>query len=893
MIKDIYLTDIMDADMLQRIQDAFSELTGMAALTTDINGKPVTTGSNFSDFCMKHVRTSPEGARYCEWCDKYGAEQTQERGHQATYYCHAGLIDFAAPINIAGQQIGCFIGGQVLTKKPDLNKMRLVAQTIGVDPEVLLEAADKVHILPKNVIDKAAQFLYEVAGILSDIAYSRYMTEVAEKEMEQANQMKSDFLANMSHEIRTPMNAVIGMAEMALREDLPQSARYYINQIKSSGRELLTIINDILDFSKIESGRLDVVPVEYEAMSVLNDVVNVIVTRLRDKDVELILKMPPDIPKTLLGDNIRIKQILINIANNAAKFTKEGKITIEVKYKLISPTITEIEISVEDTGIGIKEEDISKIFNSFQQVDSKRNRNIEGTGLGLAISQQLVQLMGGEIWVESEYGRGSKFTFTFPQRIIDDTPSIMLDAVEKKAVAGVIDNPYVREQLAWDCDSLCVMYMDIGSVEGMKRFISANQGQELFLIIEDKRLTQEWKEFIGEHGEVRSVLLTEFFDSRKQDVPNLLLMKKPMFALNLALFLKGGDMHYAFSDHDDNGINFIAPEAEILVVDDNAVNLTIAEGLLKPLQMKIQTADSGQQAIDKARHYHFDIIFMDHMMPEMDGIEATHLLRELEGYENTPIIALSANAVSGIREKFLSEGMSDFVPKPIELHNLISKVRQWLPPEKVKEAEEFTLTENAQDELPDAVGDLDVAGAVKLLGSKQMYFTILENYYKVIEKKAGAIRSLWEGEDWKNYTIEVHALKSLSRQVGAGALAELAASLEKAGNEENIDFIMQQTEKLLTMYLDYIPVLEPLFKQEENTEEKESIQADKLKEMIGELLAAAEDLNLDEMEKIVGDMKNYAYPEEQQELFDRLKEAVEGMDTEESEEILKEWRSCL
>ena len=895
MRKDIYLTDLMDVKMLQRIQDTFSEFTGMAALTTDVDGKPVTEGSHFTDFCMKYVRASENGAQYCEWCDKFGAEQTLERGHQATYVCHAGLIDFAAPITMGGQQIGCFIGGQVLTKKLSDTKIRQVALRTDVDPDVLREAMDKVNILPKSTIDRAAQFLYEFAAILSDVAYSKYVTEMAEQDMEKAAQMKSDFLANMSHEIRTPMNAVIGMAEMALREDLPQSARYYINQIKSSGRELLTIINDILDFSKIESGKLDIIPVEYETMSVVNDVTNVIVTRLKDKDVELILKLNPQVPRTLLGDNIRIKQILINIANNAVKFTNEGKITIQLDYHRVSPGVVEMLLSVEDTGIGIKEEDLPKLFQSFQQVDSKRNRNVEGTGLGLAISQQLVQSMGGDVWVESVYGEGSRFGLTFPQQIVDDAPSITLEEPEKKAVAGLISNGYVKEQLAADCAVLNVSYEDIASSEGLDHFVQANGDKELFFFIEKPYFTEEGKEFAEKHPDIKVVILADFFDDERYDIANLFVMKKPVYALNLATLLKGGDMNSVFGDKSDDRIDFIAPEADILVLDDNSVNLTIAEGLLQPLKMKIQTATSGPAAIDKAKHNHFDIIFMDHMMPEMDGIEAMQLIRELDEYKEKPIIALSANAVGGIKEKFLNAGMSDFVAKPIELHTLISKVKQWLPQEKIQEAddtEEAAVT-NEQNELPDVIGDLDVQAAVQMLGSKKMYFTILENYYKVIDKKADVIRNHWEQEDWKNYTIEVHALKSLSRQVGAGTLADLAAELEKAGNEGNTEFIMQYTDELLTRYLDYIPVLEPYFKKEESTEAKEEIAVDALQEFLDQLLEAADNLDIDQMETLIADMEHYSYPDGQKELFERLKEAVEGMDTEECETILQEWKGCL
>ena len=887
-MNSMYLTDLIDAATLQRVQDAFSSLTGMAALTTDMTGKPVTEGSQFTDFCMKYTRNSPEGRRACEWCDKYGAEQTKKRGHQATYYCHAGLIDFAAPITVHGKQVGCFIGGQVLTEKPDSARIKDVASRIGVDPDLLLEAADKVHVLPKSTIDRAAQFLYEIAAILSDMAYSRVMTERAREEMESASRMKSDFLANMSHEIRTPMNAVIGMAEMALREDLSTEARYYINQIKSSGRELLTIINDILDFSKIESGKMDILPVEHEPMSVVNDIVNVVMTRLQDKDVELIIKLCPDIPRLILGDNIRVKQILINIANNAAKFTRSGKITIQVGHRRISDEDVEMQVTVEDTGIGIKEEDLAKIFQSFSQVDSKRNRNIEGTGLGLAITKQLLQLMGGDIRVESEYGKGSRFSFAIPQKIVDDTPSIELPEPETKAVAGLIDNPYVKEQLAEDCAALNVSYADTDSEEEFVKYMEENKGKEIFLLIENTLFTEAWEEFAKNNPDIKIALLVDFFESKKYEVANLLVMKKPVYALNLASLLKGGDANYIFSESKGDDFEFIAPDAEVLVVDDNTVNLTIAEGLLKPLKMKIQTAVSGREALEKAKRQHFDIIFMDHMMPEMDGIEATHLIRELDGYADSPIIALSANAIGGIKEKFLSEGMSDFVPKPIELHTLTSKIKQWLPQEMIQRADKDDADEE-QDLFPETLGDLDIATAVGLLGSRQLFFTILENYYKAIEKKAAVIRESWEQEDWERYTIEVHALKSLSRQIGAQELADMAAELETAGNARDTAYIAQHTEALLTKYLDYIPLLEPHFKKEESTGPKREITSEELHGFFDQMREAAENLDMDQMEELIGEMSACAYSDGEQELFERLRQAVEDMDTEECEAVLEEW----
>ena len=374
---ELYLTDLIDRKALQNIQDAFSQVTGVAALTTDTNGVAVTNGSNFSDFCMKYTRNSPIGCMRCAQCDKEGAKTALEQGHPVVYTCHAGLLDFAAPIMVGDKMVGCFVGGQILKEMPDMQKIKETAAELGIDPESYLEAVKEIKIVEQDTIDVATKFLVAIAEVLSDMAHNKYLVYQANADILRTSNMKSDFLANISHEIRTPMNAVIGMAEMALREDLPLAAKTYINQIKEAGKSLLTIINDILDFSKIESGKMDINVVEYEPMSVVSDVSNIVMTRLKGKDVELILNISPGLPDRLLGDNIRIKQVLLNLASNAAKFTNKGKITLTMDYVRIAPDKIELHICVEDTGIGIKKEDKEKLFQSFQQLDSKRNRNIE------------------------------------------------------------------------------------------------------------------------------------------------------------------------------------------------------------------------------------------------------------------------------------------------------------------------------------------------------------------------------------------------------------------------------------------------------------------------------------------------------------------------------------
>lgn len=889
---ELYLTDLIDRETLQKIQEAFSRMTGMASLTTDANGVAVTDGTNFSDFCMKYTRNSPIGCLRCALCDKSGAKLALKRGKSIIYYCHAGLMDFAAPIMAGDKLVGCFIGGQVLTEAPDLEKFRKIALDLEINPEEYLAAARKVNIVEREKIDNAARFLSTIADVLSDMAYNKYMVYQAKMDLERTSNMKSDFLANMSHEIRTPMNAVIGMAEMALREDLPLAAKKYILQIKEAGKSLLTIINDILDFSKIESGKMDINVVDYEPMSVVSDVANLVMTRLKGKDVELILDIAPTIPNKLLGDNIRIKQVLLNIANNAAKFTSTGKITIKMDYARSDAENIELHISVEDTGIGIKKEDKDKLFQSFQQLDSKRNRNIEGTGLGLAISKQLLMLMNGNIWVESEYEKGSKFSFILPQRIVDDIPCISVKEPDNRIVAGLFSNGYIKERFREDVANLGVEYRELYSE---KELDSLNGGKKCFLFIEQPVFSEAVEKFIQENPQITAILLVDFFDSVKHDIKNLHVVKKPLFVLTIAMILNEESTHYDDSDTEVSEFDFIAPDAEILIVDDNPVNLTVAEGLLEPLKMSIDTALSGKEAIDKISRYHYDIVLMDHMMPELDGVETTRIIRRFhQEYNDVPIIALTANAVEGTKEMFCQEGMNDFVAKPIELRILVSKMRQWLPIEKIQKVYMVGNTKKVEEPANIVVGDLDVPYALKFLGNENLFWSVLKVYYRTIEKKARLIRTLEEQEDWTNYTVEVHALKSSSKQIGAIALSDKAAALEKAGNARDSLFIHHNTDEMLRKYTGYIPVLAPFCEEEEEAEEsKEDISLTELIKDFADMRMAIEDLDMDKMEEVIRQMNHYSYSEWQRELFERLKEAVEEIDVDSCEAVLLDWENKL
>ena len=795
------LTDLIDVESLQKIQDAFSDMSGIASMITDANGIIQTKPSGFTDFCQKYIRNTEEGRRRCQNCDQMGVEKAARAGGSCAYFCHAGLVAFAAPIIAHGHLVGCFIGGQMLTIPPDERQIRQVAEEIGVDADGLVRAAKNIRIVDRETIKKVSNALYTIASVLSDIAYSKYQVSLTNMELKKTSNMKSDFLANMSHEIRTPMNAVIGMAEMALREELTPAAREYIGQIKSSGQTLLTIINDILDFSKIESGMMDISDVEYEPMSMINDVSNIVMTRIGSKELELTVDVNPDLPAGLYGDNVRIKQVMVNIANNAVKFTKEGNVHVKVDFLQTSEDMIELIVSITDTGSGIKESDMDKLFKSFQQLDSKRNRNIEGTGLGLAICKQLVTLMKGKIHVDSVYGKGSTFSFVIPQKVTNLHHSV--ERLPENIVAvGLIQSEYIAQELAIDLERLGVTYERLDSEEDLSQVPETRAG---YFFVEQPLFTEAVQYFLKLHPDINGIILTNYRSVRSYDLPNLRVVKKPLYILGLSNIFRGKEDTAAFSLMEAEDFDFVAPTAEILVVDDNAINLTVAKGLMNPLEMKIDTALSGKDAVLMVTDKRYDIIFMDHMMPGMDGIETFHRMGHMEENlcDGVPVVILTANAVTGTKEKYLREGFSDYLSKPVQADKLeavimqyVPKVKRTLPEDMGNEGE----NETQQVRIPQ-MDEIDIAYAKQFFEEEELLKMTMLDVYDSLDDTAASLDELGmavlTGETGEEsfrqalleYQTQVHALKSNTAMTGALILSKLARLLEVAAAEGNIERI--------------------------------------------------------------------------------------------------------
>lgn len=889
---NLYITDLIDADTLQKIQNAFSDFTGMAALTSDSKGVPVTKGSNFTDFCFKYTRTTELGRRRCENCDKNGAKMTLESGGSCYYRCHAGLMDFAAPIMANGEMIGSFIGGQVLTEPPDIEKIREVAVELGIDPDKYEEAVKKVPIVSVERLNRAAHSLYVFSTALSNIAYKGYTFYLNNIEIEKASNMKSDFLANMSHEIRTPMNAVLGLADLALREEMSLAAREYIHQIKASSKNLLVIINDILDFSKIESGKMEILEVQYEPLSLINDLTSIVNSRIGDKPIEFTMDIAADLPQSLYGDNVRIHQIILNLLTNAVKFTRQGEVHLKIGFTLQDKDTVLMRADVSDTGIGIKKEDMGKLFSSFQQVNSKRNRNIEGTGLGLAISKQLIELMNGTISVESEYEKGTTFSFEIPQKIINPTP-IVPKLKESFKAAVLIGNSYVKAQLIRDLNWIGAEYTDLEHTESLEDL------QADYLIIEKVFFTQSVQDILHNNPNMQCLVLVNFDSLDAVKIPNVRVISKPVFSLSLynAMGIKKISFDDGFSENE--GFTFIAPDAHILIVDDNAVNLTVAVGLLKPLRMQMDTSTSAADAIEKIHHVKYDLIFMDHMMPEVDGIEATHIIRRLvPSYNDVPIIALTANAIGGARDMFIKEGMNDFVAKPIDVKDIVSKLRKWLPGEKIlpPDAQEPEIEKDTSD-ISASIEELYKKGlntrdAISLLGSEQLYWSVLKEYYGAIDKKYKDISEHKREEHWRDYTIEVHALKSTSRQIGAAHISELAAEMEKAGNEKNISLINKKTDLMLKEYMLLKEMLKPYFTG--GSEHNERIaQLEDIMVMLDKMQCALKEFDVLQVDEVIEEMSAFKYSDENAGFFEQLNNAAQKGEIEECQTIVEKWGENL
>jgi signal transduction histidine kinase/CheY-like chemotaxis protein len=620
---------------------------------------------------------------------------------------------------------------------------------------------------------------------------------ISKARSDEENLGKTSFLARMSHEIRTPMNSILGMAELIRRKTVPGEIREYIEIINQSGNSLLAIINDILDFSKIESGRLEIQNRDYDIASVINDIINIMRPKIAEKSLDFLVNLDSAIPAMLFGDDIRLRQILMNLLSNAMKYTRKGFISLEIGMERLDSGALKLICSVKDSGIGIKPEDRERLFTEFSRMDTKANREVEGTGLGLVITRALCRAMGGDIMVLSEYGKGSNFWVEITQKFENEEPVVQVSNLEEKRVLFYDSRPQYIQSIKRTFKNLGVDFECSPTFQDF--IVGLEHGEFEYAFVSSKYAM----DCIGISGNrQRPLSLVIMVEPGEISVyREITSVSMPVYSIPVANVLN--DMSGEILFHDKKfKIEFTAPSAKILIVDDINTNLRVARELMAPYGMNIHTCLSGSEALNLVKNNSYDIVFMDHMMPEMDGIETTALIRNLESrddrYKKLPVVALTANAVSGQREMFLEHGINDFLAKPIEIKKLDDILVKWLPLEKRVESDQ-PYTEDTQQGKDEniLIHGVDTAlGLRNCGGNVPVYFNILTDFCNDAEVKLVQISYKLACEDTRLYETLVHALKGAARSIGALETGEKASLLEKAAARKDLAAIKNKTPDL-------------------------------------------------------------------------------------------------
>ena len=622
---------------------------------------------------------------------------------------------------------------------------------------------------------------------------------------------KDDFLANVSHEIRTPINTICGISEIVLKNDVPAEMKEDMLNIQSAGRNLMSVVGDILDYSELQEGEFEILQENYYISSTIYDIINMSTAKKSEKKLELIVDCATDMPSVLIGDEQKIRRVIMNLVNNAIEFTSEGCVCIHFGYRKEEYGINLI-ITVKDTGIGMTKENVENLFQKFSQADMGRTRKKGGIGLGLAIAQTIVNRMGGFITVKSELGKGSEFKIVIPQKVYDTTPVVEIPNKNEINAAVYINMEQfryneIRDEYSENIKSL-IQQMKLKchicrNLQELKRWDKREEFNQIFISLLEYQEDPIYFDSLAKRKNVH-IILDHYDDARVQN-KNLSKIYKPFFALSISAALKNAMVQNGEKIVEVENHQMYAPEAHILVIDDNRMNIRVVEGLLKTYGVKVSYALSGQEGIDMLASKAYDLILLDHMMPGMDGVETFHNIRKKTDayYKEIPIIALTANAIAGAREMFIKEGFTDFIAKPVESSVLQRTLKRHLPAEKMEKMESMAVEKPpaaqknvvVQEEFE--IGDLDISKGIMYCGSKENYLEILTSQRDSGKEIMEQTKNLFEKEDWKNYVIVVHGIKSAMMSIGAVKLSEMAKALEFAGKGEDYDFIRREHHSMI------------------------------------------------------------------------------------------------
>lgn len=655
---------------------------------------------------------------------------------------------------------------------------------------------------------------------------------------QKAERTKDDFLANISHEIRTPINTIAGMSEILANEDLRDDVREKVQDLQGASRNLVTLVSDMLDFAEIQSGKLELSESSYNLTSTINDIVNIINNQKKNKDIEFILDINTDIPALLVGDEQKLKRAMLNILSNAVKFTEVGCVILEISCRRESYGIN-LCITVRDTGIGIDSSQLHNVFNSFSMVDTKRNRQEGGVGLGLAIAQAIIEKMGGFISVRSRKGEGSEFQIIVPQKVEQYEPMIVLENPQRFNVLVYIDmnqfsiaavkNEY-GNNIRNITENLNIVVHVCRNLNELKRRIERNYITHIFITLYEYTMDESYFNELAKHTGV--VIILEETEAYRVHSDDIIRLYKPFYALPVSIILKGGKRYNNLNREAMNKNMFIAPDAKILIVDDNVINLRVESCLMKNYKFTIDTALSGMEALEKLESKDYDMVFMDHMMPEMDGVDTLHRIRDKAGiyYANIPVIALTANAVAGAKEMLIAEGFQDFLSKPVEIASMHRILEKYLPDakkiydfeddatdvqsgeavhndheheivyEQLQNPQASVNEPGAETAQEDTTADINEKQGTLYCGSLEDFEDILKIHYEDYEENSQKIQAFYDSKDWKNYVILVHGLKSSMKSVGIMKLSDMCLELEIAGKENRIDYILKNHDTMMAEY---------------------------------------------------------------------------------------------